>query len=33
MNVCSNDIKTNEPTMINTNEIIMVKTENKSTNN
>lgn len=27
MNTCSNDIKTNEPTVLNINEIMMVKTE------
>lgn len=33
MNICSNDIKTNEPTLINTKETMMVKTENQSVNN
>lgn len=33
MNMCSNDIKTNEPTMINAKETMMVKTDNKSINN
>lgn len=33
VNTCCNDVKTNEPNMISTNEIVMVKTEDKSINN
>lgn len=33
VNTCTNDVKTNEPNVINTNKTMMVKTENKSINN
>lgn len=33
LNACCNDVKTNEPNVINTNETRLVKTENMSINN